>query len=177
MVVRDELNFSDQDIITELIKDAHRLGTIDVIFDLQRIEILSKRSSSSKYLFTKYAFEKSKQLCSNLRRFIVFSSCKDNVENIDDVLLREINLTKIFQEKSKEKFPGLLILLGPVTLGVEKCSTTENEKYIPFLSIPCIMGQMDKIFGLSAFIASIFYKISEISKESFDSKKVRIYWI
>lgn len=88
-------------------------------------------------------------------------------------MLRENYLSKIFQEHSKETFPGLLILLGPISGIVEY--TTETKRNGHFLSISSIMEQMDKILGLSGSIVSVSCKLSEESKEIFDSEKVRNY--
>ncbi|XP_051172618.1 fatty acid synthase-like [Leptopilina boulardi] len=126
VVVHEKVDLSHRQSFITLFKQIHSLGTIDAIFDLQRIENLSTRSESSKYIITKYAFEESKQICSNLRQFIIFTTCKDIGENIEDVLLRENYLSKIFQEHSKETFPGLLILLGPISGIVEY--TTETKR-------------------------------------------------
>ncbi|XP_051173561.1 fatty acid synthase-like [Leptopilina boulardi] len=172
VAVHAELDLFHQQSMIELFKEARKYGTIDAIFDLQRIENLSSRSSSSKHLITKYAFEESKQFCSNLRGFFIFSACKNIEENVNDLLMREIYLTKIFQEKSEKTFPGLLILLGPVT-GIANC-TTEDESSVPFLSIPGIIEQLDNIFGLNVSIVLLSGKISEERKETFDSEKVAI---
>lgn len=73
----------------------------------------------------------------DLRQFVIFSTCKNSRENIDDVLLREIDLTKICNEDSKKAVAGLLILVGPM-IGITKL-TSECERNIPLLSISSIM--------------------------------------
>ncbi|XP_051160200.1 fatty acid synthase-like [Leptopilina boulardi] len=162
-VVREELDLTQQQNGNVLLEEVNTLGTVDGIFDLQRIEHSSKRSSNSKYLFTKYIFEESKQMCPDLRHFVVFATCKNSRENIDDVLLREIDLTKICQEKSKGATVGLLILLGPIA-GIAEW-TTKNETNVPLLSIPSIIEQMDNLIESNASIVSVCHKSLEVKSE------------
>ncbi|XP_051160074.1 fatty acid synthase-like [Leptopilina boulardi] len=163
VVVREELDLTQQQNGNALLEEVNTLGTVDGIFDLQRIEHSSKRSSSSKYLFTKYIFEESKQMCPDLRHFVVFATCKNSRENIDDVLLREIDLTKICQEKTKGATAGLLILLGQVS-GIAEW-TTKNETNVPLLSIPSIIEQMDNLIGSNASIVSVCHKSLETKSD------------
>ncbi|XP_051160333.1 fatty acid synthase-like [Leptopilina boulardi] len=156
VVVREELDLAHQQNGNALLEEVSTLGTVDAIFDLQHIEKLSERSSESRYLFTNYLFEESKRMCPDLRQFVVFTKCKDSGENIDDILLREIDLTKICQEKSKGATRGLLILLGPISEITEYI--TENERNLSLLSIPRIIEQMDTLIGSNATIVSVSYK-------------------
>lgn len=57
VVVHEKVDLSHRQRFITLFKQIHSLGTIDAIFDLQRIENLSTRSESSKYIITKYVFE------------------------------------------------------------------------------------------------------------------------
>lgn len=163
VVVREELNLSYQQNVNDILKDISTFGIVDAIFDLQRIGNSSRMTSTSKYLFTKHLFKRSQQLFPDLRQFIVFSTCKDIKENVDDVLLREIGLTKICHEESKETFPGLLILLGPIT-GIADL-TSECEANVPLLSISSIMEQLDNLMEMRTSIVSICCKLSQVDGE------------
>ncbi|XP_051174597.1 fatty acid synthase-like [Leptopilina boulardi] len=163
VVVRDKMDFTHQENGNDLLEE---VSTVDAIFDLQRIDNLSASTSNSKYLFTKYIFEESKQICPDLRHFVVFSTCKNVKENVDEILLREIGLMKICTEKSKVDTPGLLIFLGPVSEIVK--STTENERNVPLLSIRSVIEQMDNLIGSKASIVSVSHKSFK-----YDSEKVK----
>ncbi|XP_051173749.1 fatty acid synthase-like [Leptopilina boulardi] len=159
--VDDEFNFSNRQSVNEIFKNSQK---IDAIFDLQQIENLS---NCSKFSFKKFPYEELNNLSSNLEKLTIFSTCKNSEDNVDQILLEEIKLVEIFQKKSKEtKFPGLLILLGPIE-GIAKC-TNENETK-PLLSIADIMEQMDKILRENASIVSVSCKL-EKRKEIVDTE-------
>ncbi|XP_051174620.1 fatty acid synthase-like [Leptopilina boulardi] len=163
VVVRDKMDFTHQQNGNDLLEEVSTLGTVDAIFDLQRIDSLSASTSNSKYLFTKYIFEESKQICPDLRHFVVFSTCKDVRENVDEILLRQIGLTKICTEKSKAVTSGLLILLDPIS-GIAEDST-ENKSNVPLLISSSIMEQMDNLIGSKASIVSVHYKSLVVDSE------------
>ncbi|XP_043468912.1 fatty acid synthase-like [Leptopilina heterotoma] len=150
--VREELDLTHCENGNALLEEVGTFGTVDAIFDLQRLNNSSKRSSNSKYLFTKHLFEESKQMCPNLRQFVVFSTCNHIIESINDIFLREIDLTKIFKQKSKA-VTGLLILLGPVS-GIAK-KTTKYERNVPILTNSIIMKEMDNLIASNANIVSL----------------------
>ncbi|XP_043468880.1 fatty acid synthase-like [Leptopilina heterotoma] len=160
VIVHQELDFTHYQNGNTLLEEVKKLGSVDAIFDLQRLDNSLRTCSNMKYLFTKNLFDESKLMYPNLRHFVVFSTCIDISESIDDILLREIDLTKIFQPKSKEKV-GLLILLGPVFGIVE--STSENEKNVPLLTNTIIIKQMDNLLGSNGAIISITPNPSEAS--------------
>ncbi|XP_043469524.1 fatty acid synthase-like [Leptopilina heterotoma] len=151
VTVQEELDLTRRENVNSLLD---KVGTVNGIFDLQRLENSSTRSRNLNYLCTKHLFEESKRLCPNIRHFVVVSTCNDIGENIHDLLLQEIDLTKIVQPKSKG-INGLLILLGPVS-GIAK--ETNNKSNVRLLSIPSIIEQMEIVMGSKASIASISYK-------------------
>ncbi|XP_043469511.1 fatty acid synthase-like [Leptopilina heterotoma] len=155
VTIREELDLTHRENGNALLEEVGTFGTVDAIFDLQRLDNSSRRSSNAKYLFTKHLFEESRQMCPNLRHFIIFSTSKVIGETIDDFLLREVELTKICQPNSKG-VTGLLILLGPVSGIAEK--TTEYERNVPLLSIYSIIKQLDILTGSNTSIASVYHK-------------------
>lgn len=168
VVVKEELEFTHQQNVNTLLEEVNALGTIDAIFDLQGTNNLSTRSSSSRYLFTKHLFKESKKKSPDLLHFVVFSTCKYIRGNFNNFLLREIELTKVFQGITKVPTPGLLILLGPVYEIAEY--TTENERNETLLSASSIMEQLDNLIASKASIVSIFHKSLEA-----DYKKVKYH--
>ncbi|XP_043468869.1 fatty acid synthase-like [Leptopilina heterotoma] len=156
ITILEGLDFTDYQSGNAHLKE---IGTVDAIFDLQRLDNSSERSSNSKYLFTKHLFEESKQMCPNLRHFVVFLTSNHIGESIGDTLLGEIDLTQLFQSKG---VAGLLILLGPVTGIAEE--TTENEGNEPLLSIPGIIEQIDILLASNATIVSVS-KLDDNSKK------------
>ncbi|XP_043463802.1 fatty acid synthase-like [Leptopilina heterotoma] len=156
VTVREELDFTNLQNIKSLLEIVNTLGTVDAIFDLQRLDNSSKRSSKSKYLFTNHLFEESKKMCPYLQQFLVFLTKKHIGESVDDTLSEDFDLTQLVLQKTN-RFSGLLILLGPISGFEEK--TTENEKNVPLLSIPDIIEQMDKITMSNASIVSIYHKL------------------
>ncbi|XP_043469658.1 uncharacterized protein LOC122503246 [Leptopilina heterotoma] len=106
-------------------------------------------------------------MCPKLRHFVVLSSCIHIKERIDDILLREIDLTKIFQQKSKE-IKGLLIFLGPV------CGITEstNEKNVPILTNSIIIDQIDTLIRSNASIVAMSYKPLAIEQKKLEKNNI-----
>ncbi|XP_043469513.1 fatty acid synthase-like [Leptopilina heterotoma] len=155
VTVREELDLTHRENGNALLEEVGTFGTVDAIFDLQRLDNSSRRSSNAKYLFTKHLFEESRQMCPNLRHFIIFSTSKVIGETVDDLLLREVELTKICQPNSKG-VTGLLILLEPVS-GIAK-KTTEYQRSVPLLSIYSIIKQLDIVTGSNTSIASVYHK-------------------
>ncbi|XP_033218585.1 fatty acid synthase-like [Belonocnema kinseyi] len=162
VVVREELDLSKKQNVQALLKEATSLGKVDAIFDIQRIDNSSKRTSSSKDLFTKFLVEVSKESCPALRQLVIFSAAKTNSENLVSVLLRETVLVKLCEEKYKEGSPGLLVLLGPMEGIVE--SKTQSGQKVPLLAVPRSLEQLDHLIGLNASVVAVSYQ--SFTKES-----------
>ena len=153
VTLREDLDFSEQQNANVLLKEASRLNPIDVIFDLQRIEESSKRTSTSKYLFTKFLDEESKNVCADLRQFVVFSTSKNNDENLNNLVLKQINLVKLCEERSKSGSPVLLILWGHMEGRARTNSVAENE--ISLLSISECTEELDNLIALDSHIVIV----------------------
>lgn len=150
VILREDLDFSAQKHANTLLKEASKINKIHAIFDLQRMEETSHRTSSSKYLFTKFLNEESRKICAGLRQFVVFSISKNADENLNNLLLKEINVVKLCEERSKSGLPVLLILWGPMKGTNQTKFVAENE--ISLLSIPeC----MEKLIGLDSTIVIV----------------------
>ena len=158
VVIREELDLSKQQNVKALLKEASALGRVDAIFDLQRIDNSSKRSSSSKNLFTKFLDEESKRSYSSVRKLVVCSTSKNIEENVNDVFLRETALVKHCQQKSKEDSLGVLVILGPIE-GVAESKTRTGRK-VPLLNIPRILETFDKLIELNVPVVAISHKYS-----------------
>lgn len=156
VLVRQELDLSKKQNAKALLKEATTLGKVDAIFDLQRLDNSSNRTSSSKDLFTKFLDEESKESCPALRQLVICSTAKSSSENVVSVLLRETALAKLCEQKHKEGSPGLLVLLGPMEGIVE--SKTQSGQKVPLLTVPRSLEQLDNLIGLNAPVVAVSYK-------------------
>ena len=173
VVLRDDFDFSQKQNAKTLLKEALLLGQLDAIFDLQRIDSLPQRFSNSKDLFTKFVDEESRDLCSHLQKFIVCSTVTNVEESLNDLLLKESEMAKLCERKSKENTSGLLILWGPI----EKISESRKfqDEKIAAMTIPRALEQLDNIIGSNLPIVGVFYK--PLIKESVQVKRLLFLFI
>lgn len=159
LILRDNLDLSEKQNAQILLKEASLLGPIDVIFDLQRMNNLSQRSSCSKDLFTKFVEENTKEYCPNLRKFVICSTVKNIEETLNDLLIKESEMVKFCERKSKSR---LLVLWGPME-GIVDIKSLRDKK-IALLTIPRALEHFDKVMGANFSVVRVFYE--SLIKES-----------
>ncbi|XP_033219715.1 fatty acid synthase-like isoform X2 [Belonocnema kinseyi] len=153
LIFRDNLDLSEQQNAQILLKEASLLGPIDVIFDLQRMNNLSQRSSCSKDLFTKFLEEHTTKYCPNLRKFVICFTVRNIKENLNDLLLQESEMVKFCERKSESR---ILVLWGPMA-GIVDVKSLKDEK-IALLTIPRALEHFDDVMGAKFSIVRVFYE-------------------
>ena len=161
MILCDDLDFTEKENAKKLLTQASKSNPIDVIFDLQRLEESSNRTSSSKYLVTKNLAEESKEKCANLRQFVVCSTSKNVDNNLNNILLRDMNVVKFCEQRTGDGLPAIFILWSSIKEIV--------ESKISQLTISQCVEQLEDLIALNTPVVTASYSKAAILR----SKEVR----
>ena len=164
LIIREDLDLSKKQNVKALMKEAASLGTIDAIFDLQRMKyslVNLHEASKSMNIFTKFLDEESRRACPELRKFVVCSSSKNLKDSLSDCLLREARVARLCEERCKDGLPGLLILWSPID-GLIPSQNLPIEQ-LGLEPIPQCVEQLDEIVTLKipVVLASSHSKCNE----------------
>lgn len=153
ILLRDNLDFSKKEQAAIILNEASKLGQIEGIFDLQRMN-LTQRNVNEKDLFTKSIDEELKKYYCDGQKFVICSTVSEFKESCNELIERECEIKKICEKPTKP--PRILILWGPIE-GIVQSKVTNANK-VSLLTIPRAMEQFDRILESNASVVGVSYK-------------------
>ena len=168
LIIRENLNLSRKQNVKNLIKEAMSIGSVDAIFDLQRMRSpLLKLNEIMRCLntITEYLDEESREFCPDLSHFVICSTVINPNDDVKELISRESEVARLCERRIKHRVPGLLIVWGPIN-GISQSGNLESENNL--LSIPQCMNQLDEVIGSNSLIVSVYKKV-----ETVETKQVK----
>ena len=165
LIIRENLDLSKKQNVKALLNEATLIGSVDAIFDLQRMRSSLLRSNEiTKYVntFTKCLDEESREFCPNLSHFVICSTVMNPNDDFKEFVSRECEVAELCDSRIKNGFPGLLILWGAIN-GILECSNLESGNNL--LSIPQCINQLEEIIGFDSPIVIVSKKIKIVENE------------
>ena len=147
LIIRENLNLSKKQNVKDLMKEAMSIGSVDAIFDLQRMRSpLLKLNEIMRCVntITEYLDEESREFCPDLSHFVICSAVINPNDVIKEHVSKESEITRLCERRIKHGIPGLIIFWGPIS-GISECTNLGSENNL--LSIPQCINQLDEIFG------------------------------
>ena len=150
LIIRENLDLSNKQNVKNLINEARSIGSVDAIFDLQRMRSSLLRSNKivkSVNTFHEYLDEESREFCPDLSHFVICSAVINPNDDVKELVSREFEVARLCERRIKNGVPGLLILWGPIS-GISECSNLGSKNNL--LSIPQCINQLDEIIGFDS---------------------------
>ncbi|XP_008207459.3 fatty acid synthase [Nasonia vitripennis] len=175
-----ETDLAEQKSIKALFKDASSLGAIDAIFDLRRIDFEKhKFLSNALDSTTKILDQESRNLCSELRLFVVCSAVANagalaNTRKTDRYSITSFEqklVDEIVEKRKKDGLPGLIVRLGLVNSTHTNSNNLTKNIVLPACSKYVL--KLDEIFGTNENIVEVssFVSLANEIEEYVDPSK------
>lgn len=151
VVLRDNCDFTKKEQVKLLLNETSKLGEIEVVFDLQRMNG-KQRNTNVNNLFTRNIEEELKNY-SNGQKFIICSTATELEENFNQLLEREREIVKLCEKSSKGQQKTYFIVFGPI-----EGNSVRNLEEEELLTIPRAIEEIDRIIGANVSIVGVTYK-------------------